>query len=217
MAKPSVRHRDPCVPLTKEQFRQRFYARFYAPAYDAVKTGLEKVFDTAWGYIKYRTSPRTRPVEWSQQTRAQIGAAAKRCQNPASPLHMLIVNGFTRGKDPLLAKQLELKGWDYPKHLAGRAFAVVAHGEAPGPENLRRSLIDWLTDIGMIQTGPSATLNTWIGWYRPCATSNDDLNADEDLFVRVGNVSTRLTNMVAQLRAGTYQAPDRGLYNSREK
>jgi multimeric flavodoxin WrbA len=34
----------------------------------------------------------------------------------------------TKGKNPLLAKQLELKGWSYPKHLAGRAFSVVALG-----------------------------------------------------------------------------------------
>ena len=33
-----------------------------------------------------------------------------------------------------LAKELELKGWDYPKHLAGRAFAVVVHGDAAGVE-----------------------------------------------------------------------------------
>ena len=39
----------------------------------------------------------------------------------------------TQGKDPALAKELELEGWDYPKHLAGRAFAVVAHGDAAGP------------------------------------------------------------------------------------
>ena len=39
----------------------------------------------------------------------------------------------TRGKDPAAAKALELAGWHYPKHLAGRAFAVVAHGDAAGP------------------------------------------------------------------------------------
>ncbi len=87
----------------------------------------------------------------------------------------------TQGKNPALAKELELKGWGYPKHLAGRAFAVVAHGDAAGPENLRRMLADWLTDIGMIQAGPSAALDTWIGWYRPYATSHEDLDADEDI------------------------------------
>jgi hypothetical protein len=44
------------------------------------------------------------------------------------------------GKNPERAKELELKGWDYPKHLAARAFAVVVHGDAAGVENLRRIL-----------------------------------------------------------------------------
>ena len=38
----------------------------------------------------------------------------------------------TGGKDPAKAKALELKGWHYPRHLAGRAFAVVVHGDAAG-------------------------------------------------------------------------------------
>ena len=59
----------------------------------------------------------------------------------------------THGKDPATAKAIELAGWDYPKHLAGRAFAVVAHADAAGSENLRRMLADWLTDIGLIQAG----------------------------------------------------------------
>jgi len=123
----------------------------------------------------------------------------------------------TRGKDPALAKELELKGWDYPKHLAGRAFAVVAHGDAAGPENLRRMLADWLSDIGMIQAGPQAVLDTWIGWYRPYATSHGDLDADEDIFAQVKNAALSLASMVAQVRAGEYKAPDAGLHNPREK
>jgi hypothetical protein len=51
----------------------------------------------------------------------------------------------TGGKDPQKAKDLEMKGWDYPRHLAGRVFSVVVHGDAAGTENLRRSLVDWLS------------------------------------------------------------------------
>ena len=36
---------------------------------------------------------------------------------------------LTGGKDPKQAKKVELDGWDYPKHLAGRAFSVVVHGD----------------------------------------------------------------------------------------
>jgi multimeric flavodoxin WrbA len=123
----------------------------------------------------------------------------------------------TKGKNPALAKQLELNGWDYPKHLAGRAFAVLTHGDAAGPENLRRMLTDWLNDIGMVQAGPAAALDTWIGWYKPYATSHEDLDADTDLFVQVEQMAMSLANMVAQLRSGKYEAPNRGLHNPREK
>ena len=96
MPQPTVRHQDPYVPLTKEQFRERFYARFYDPAFDAVRAELEKVFEKAWdGYIVYRKSPRQQPGRpglrrpsaksfpsngW--QTRARIEAAEKRQKDP---------------------------------------------------------------------------------------------------------------------------------------
>ena len=35
----------------------------------------------------------------------------------------------THGKDPDRAKAMEMKGWSYPRHLAGRVFGVVAHGD----------------------------------------------------------------------------------------
>src|SRR6266516_3454556 len=34
----------------------------------------------------------------------------------------------TQGKNAELAKQIELEGWDYPRHLEGRLFSVVVHG-----------------------------------------------------------------------------------------
>ena len=123
----------------------------------------------------------------------------------------------TKGKNPALAKQLELEGWNYPKHLAGRAFAVVAHGDSAGPENLRRILADWLSDMGLIQAGPAAALDTFIGYYKPYATSHADLDADAEVFVQVRNAALSLANMVAQLRSGAYQAPDAGLRNPRQK
>ena len=46
----------------------------------------------------------------------------------------------THGKDAKRAQEIELEGWDYPRHLAGRFFAVVVHGDAEGAQNVRRSL-----------------------------------------------------------------------------
>ncbi|MGQ0524657.1 MAG: flavodoxin family protein [Betaproteobacteria bacterium] len=359
MSKPAVRRQSEYAALTKEQFRERFFARFYDPVFEEVAPELEKVFDRAWdGYIRYRKSPRKRPagegyfdpsfqlpVEWLE-TRARIDAAEKRQKDPESPSRILIVNGSTRsehscpgeisktrrlaqcaqktiatlpgyevdfldistladepwkvihpckacvstsqalchwpcscypnhalgqtndwmdeiyprwtaahgvfilcpvhwyqapaslklmidrlvcadggnpdptttrGKDPARAKELELNGWPYPKHFAGRAFAVVAHGDAAGPENLRRMLADWLTDIGMVQAGPQAALDTWIGWYKPYATSHEDLDDDKELFVQVEQAALSLANMVHQIRTGAYRAPNAGLHSPREK
>lgn len=56
----------------------------------------------------------------------------------------------TSGKNPAQAKALELKGWHYPRHLAGRAFNVVVHGDADGVENLRSALTGWLSDMRLI-------------------------------------------------------------------
>lgn len=359
MTKPSVRRQSEFVPLTREQFRERFFAKFYDPAFDKVRRELEKVCDVAWdGYHVYRKSPRYKPAgagfadpayevaeEWLA-TRANVEAAERRQKDPKSPTRILVVNGSTRsehtcpgeisktrrlaqhaqkaieampghevdfldlstladepwkvihpckacvstaqplchwpcscypnhalgqtndwmaeiyerwvaahgvmihcpvhwyqapaslklmidrlvcadggnpdptstrGKDPALAKELELKGWSYPKHLAGRAFSIVAHGDAAGPENLRRMLTDWLTDMEMIPAGPTALIDTWVGWYQPYATSHDDLDKDEDLFAEVKNAALALANMVKLIRSGQYRAPDEELHDPREK
>ena len=359
MDKPAVRRQAEYVPLTKEQFRERFFAKFYDPAFEKVHPELEKVCEVAWdGYIVYRKSPRKKaagagfadpkfelPLEWLA-ARAAIQAAEKRQKDPKSPSRILIVNGSTRsehtcpgeisktrrlaqhaqkaieslpghevdfldistladephktifpckacvstsqplchwpcscypnhamgqvndwmyeiyprwvaahgvmilcpvhwyqapaslklmidrlvcadggnpdptttrGKSPALAKELELKGWDYPKHLAGRAFSIVAHGDAAGPENLRRMLTDWLCDIGMVSAGPTAVMDTWIGWYQPYATSHEDLDKDKDVFAEVKNAALALSNMVMQIRSGKYRAPDEELHDPREK
>ncbi len=359
MPPPTVRHLSEYVPLTKEQFRARFFARFYDPAFEEVSDALELVFEKAWdGYHAYRKSPRTRPagegfadpaqplaVEWLE-TKAAVEEAQRRQRDQSGPSRILLVSGSTRsehtcpgevsktrrlieharttiealpnhevdlldvstladeplkviypckacvstaqplchwpcscypnhalgqagdwmneiyprwaaahgvflvtpvnwyqvpaslklmidrlvcadggnpdpttthGKDPQLAKEVELAGWSYPKHLAGRAFAVITHGDAAGPENLRRMLVDWMTDLGMVQAGPLAALDTWIGWYQPYATSHDDLDQDQGLFEQVRQAALSLSNMVTQLRSGTYQPPNQGLHSPREK
>jgi multimeric flavodoxin WrbA len=359
MAKPDVRRQAEFRPLTKEQFRERFFARFYDPVFDDVKPELERVFEKSWdGYHVYRKSPRTRPagaefneagfdlpIEWLE-TRARIKEAEARHTDAASPSRILVINGSTRsehtcpgeisktrrlaqhaqttiegvagyevdfldlstladepwkvihpckacvstamplchwpcscypnhalgqtndwmadlyprwvaahgvfilcpvhwyqtpaslklmidrlvcadggnpdpttthGKDPAMAKAIELDGWHYPKHLAGRAFAVAAHGDAAGPETLRRLLSEWLTDIGLIQAGPSSVFDAWIGYYKPYATSHADLDADQDTFVRVRNAALSLVELVRQIRSGAYRRPDEHLHPPREK
>ncbi len=123
----------------------------------------------------------------------------------------------THGKDPALAKEIELKGWHYPKHLAGRAFAVATHGDAAGTETLRHLLADWLSDMGLVQAGTSGVLDAWIGYYRPYATSHEDLDNDPDTFARVTNAALSLAAMIAQIRTGQYRPPDENLHEPRQK
>jgi multimeric flavodoxin WrbA len=355
----TVRRLTQYVPLTRSEFRKRFFERFYDPAFDEVKSELDKVCERAWdGYIKYRKSPRTQaagpefsqpdfqlPLEWLQ-TRKSIRDADLKQKNPASRSRILIVSGATRsehtcpgevsktrrladqaaktieahagfevdlldvsqladepwkvihpckacvstamplchwpcscypnhamgqtndwmaeiyprwvaahgvlvlcpvhwyqapaslklmmdrlvcadggnpdpttthGKDPAAAKALELGGWPYPRHLAGRAFAVIAHGDSQGHEGVREALVDWLSSIGMHQAGTAAAVDTLIGYYEPYATSHDKLDAQRDVFVLVENAAQSLVNLVRAMRSGDWRAPDAGLKNPRQK
>jgi multimeric flavodoxin WrbA len=123
----------------------------------------------------------------------------------------------THGKDPLAAKKLELAGWPYPKHLAGRAFAVVVHGDAAGVENLRRMLCDWLTDLDLVQAGPTAAIDRYLGYYQPYANSHDDLDRDTALQAEVKVAAKSLLRTVRLIRAGKFQRPDHGIEPPREK
>jgi multimeric flavodoxin WrbA len=123
----------------------------------------------------------------------------------------------THGKDPAAAKALELAGWPYPRHLAGRAFAVIAHGDSQGHEGVREALVEWLASIGMHQAGTSAAVDTLIGYYEPYATSHDKLDEQRDVFVLVENAAQSLVNLVRAMRAGDWRAPNAGLKNPRQK
>lgn len=359
MAKINVRKGMPTVALDKQEFKKRFLAKFYDPAFEPLARELEQVADTAWiTYDQYRKTPRTRkagkgfadpdfdlPIEWLE-TRANIHAAERNQKNPKSVSRVLIVNGSSRndqtcpgeisktwrlaalaneiiektrgfeteildlsrltaeygrviypckacvstaqplchwpcscypnhalgqagdwmaeiypkwvaahgvmivtpvnwyqapsslklmidrlvcadggnpdftstgGKDPAKAKQLELKGWPYPRHLAGRVFSVVVHGDAAGAENLRRILTDWLSDMGLIPSGHLALLDRYVGYLAPYATSHDELDRDTDFQEDVRNAARALVQAVKDRRSGKLQPPDRGLREARPK
>ncbi len=123
----------------------------------------------------------------------------------------------TDGKDPAKAKEIELKGWDYPRHLAGRAFSVVVHGDAAGVENLRRILTDWLEDIGMISSGHKSHIGAYIGYLGTYAESHADLDKDTDVQADVKTAAQALVNAVMLLRAGKLIQPDADLHEARPK
>ena len=123
----------------------------------------------------------------------------------------------TDGKDPEKAKELELKGWAYPRHLAGRVFSVIVHGDASGVENLRRMLTDWLTDMALIPAGRKATYDAYLGYLAPYATSHDDLDKDEGFQHDVRVATMALIKGVKLMRSGALKVPDAGLKEARPK
>jgi multimeric flavodoxin WrbA len=108
----------------------------------------------------------------------------------------------THGKNAAEAKALELEGWPYPRHLAGRLFAVVVHGDTVGAETLRRSLSDWGSDMHLVSAGAKAELDAYIGYYEPYATSHEALDRDDNFQEEVRNAVRTLMEAVDGKRKG---------------
>ena len=123
----------------------------------------------------------------------------------------------TSGKDPAKAKALELSGWPYPKHLAGRAYGVVVHGDVAGIETVRRSLCDWLDWMGLIDAGDRARLDRYIGYYEPYATSHETLDRDRAVQEEVRNAARALMAVLPDVRAGRRRNPGAELARPRPK
>lgn len=111
----------------------------------------------------------------------------------------------THGKKPEEAKALELKGWHYPRHLAGRVFAVVVHGDTVGAETLRRSLSDWLTDMHLLPASPQGGIDRYIGYYDPYATSHEALDRDRAVQDEVRQTTRDVVEAIALARAGQFR------------
>jgi multimeric flavodoxin WrbA len=123
----------------------------------------------------------------------------------------------THGKKAEEAKDLELAGWNYPQHLAGRTFGLVVHGDVAGTENLRRSLTDWLEWAGFIDAGGYTKLDRYIGYYEPYATSHETLDEDEALQNEVRVAAQALYRATIDVRSGRREKAERGLERPRPK
>ena len=123
----------------------------------------------------------------------------------------------TSGKDARKAKEIEMKGWDFQNHLAGRAFSVVVHGDAAGTETLRRILVDWSKDMGLVSAGHAAELDRYVGYYEPYATSHDALDRDHAFQEETRNAARALVKAIRLMRRGELARPDAGLSEPRLK
>jgi multimeric flavodoxin WrbA len=123
----------------------------------------------------------------------------------------------TSGKNPEKAKALEMAGWDYPKHLAGRVYGLVVHGDVAGIEDTRRSLSDWLDWMGLIDAGTQARLDRYIGYFEPYASSHEALDKDLAVQEEARNVARAVAHTVKALRSGQLAAIQPQLRKPRPK
>ena len=124
---------------------------------------------------------------------------------------------MTSGKNAAKAKALEMSGWDYPKHLAGRGYGLIVHGDVAGVEGSRRALSDWLDWMGFIDAGIQARLDRYIGYYEPYANSHEALDRDLPMQEEARNVARAVAKLVVELRSGRLQAAQPTLSRPRPK
>jgi hypothetical protein len=101
--------------------------------------------------------------------------------------------------------------------LAGRVFSVIVHGDTAGVENLRRLLTDWLTDMGLVAAGNGALVGRYVGYYKPYATSHDELDREKEFHEEVRNAARALVHAVELLRRGQLNLPDKTTTDPRPK
>ena len=123
----------------------------------------------------------------------------------------------THGKKADEAKALELKGWPYPRHLAGRVFGIVAHGDTADVETVSGALSGWLEWMDLIPAGNKSLVDRYIGYWEPYATSHDALDKDAGIVGETRNVAYAVARAVAAMRDGSLTVPDKGLKAPREK
>jgi multimeric flavodoxin WrbA len=124
---------------------------------------------------------------------------------------------LTHGKHADEARAIEMQGWSYPKHLEGRVFAVVVHGDVEGAENVRRSLSDWLRFMDLTPAGVNAELDRYIGYWKPYGLGHEDLDADVAMQEEVRNAALTLAEAAHANHAGKLLQAGRYLSAPRQK
>jgi hypothetical protein len=69
----------------------------------------------------------------------------------------------------------------------------------------------------LVESGNAGTLDRYIGYYEPYATSHDALDRDTALHEEVRNVARSLVNTVRLMRSGLRVRPDQDLEAPRPK
>jgi hypothetical protein len=110
-----------------------------------------------------------------------------------------------------------MAGWDFPKHLAGRAYGLVVHGDVAGIAGSHRALSEWLDWMGFIDSGALSRLDRYIGYFEPYASNHEALDKDQAVQEEVRNVACAVAHAVVELRSGRLQGVQPNLVNQRPK
>jgi hypothetical protein len=71
--------------------------------------------------------------------------------------------------------------------------------------------------MGFVDAGELAKLDRYIGYFKPYATSHDELDRDKDVVEEVRNVARAVSSAVAFMREGRLISPDEKLALPRQK
>lgn len=82
---------------------------------------------------------------------------------------------------------------------------------------MRRALTDWLDWMGLIQAGDQSRLDRYVGYYKPYATSHQELDSDQGFMEEVRNVARAVAVAVREIRAGRLRPADADLTRPRPK
>lgn len=123
----------------------------------------------------------------------------------------------TDGKDPDKAKTMELKGWDYPRHLQGRVFSVIVHGDTMGVDDLKNAITSWLNEIMLIPSSVYGQIGRYIGYFGTYAESHLELDKDHALMEEVKLSAEALAMNVTAERSKKLDTQVPNLHDPRPK
>ena len=93
--------------------------------------------------------------------------------------------------------------WRAPAPRRGLALSTGSpRATIHAGETLRRNLHDWLVEMALEPAGAAGSIDRYIGYDRPYATSHGDLDGDGAMFAEVRNAMRVLVERIAQLRTG---------------
>jgi multimeric flavodoxin WrbA len=123
----------------------------------------------------------------------------------------------THGKKAEEAKKIELDGWSYPRHLEGRLYSVIVHGDVTGVDELKTALSNWLEEMSLIPASNMASFSRYIGYYEPYATSHEALDKDQNIQIEVRNAARSVVLSLEALRSGRLAVLDPKIEDPRPK